>query len=44
MLFENERNMIIDKYWKWVYDMKLLDQVHDVMRRKHYSIRTEHAY
>jgi len=24
--------------------MKLLDQVRDVMRRKHYSIRTEHAY
>jgi len=24
--------------------MKLLDQVGDVMRRKHYSIRTEHAY
>ncbi|MBW1674979.1 MAG: phage integrase N-terminal SAM-like domain-containing protein [Deltaproteobacteria bacterium] len=24
--------------------MKLLDHVRDVMRRKHYSIRTEHAY
>ncbi len=24
--------------------MKLLDQVRDVMCRKHYSIRTEHAY
>jgi uncharacterized membrane protein len=24
--------------------MKLLDQVRDVMRKKHYSIRTEHAY
>jgi len=24
--------------------MGLLDQVRDVMRRKHYSIRTEHAY
>jgi len=24
--------------------MKLLDQVRDVMRTKHYSIRTEHAY
>jgi len=24
--------------------MKLLDQVRDVMRRKHYSIRTEQAY
>jgi len=24
--------------------MKLLDQVYDVMRKKHYSIRTEHAY
>jgi hypothetical protein len=23
--------------------MRLLDQVRDVMRRKHYSIRTEHA-
>ena len=24
--------------------MKLLDQVRDVMRRKHYSIRTEQEY
>jgi len=24
--------------------MKLLDQVRDVMRRRHYSIRTEQAY
>jgi hypothetical protein len=24
--------------------MKVLDQVRDVMRRKHYSIRTEYAY
>ena len=24
--------------------MNLLDQVHDVMRKKHYSIRTEQAY
>jgi len=24
--------------------MKLLDQVRDVMLKRHYSIRTEHAY
>lgn len=24
--------------------MKLLDQVRDVLRKRHYSIRTEHAY
>jgi len=24
--------------------MKLLGQVHDVMLKKHYSIRTEHTY
>jgi hypothetical protein len=26
------------------YQMKLLDQVRDVIRKKHYSIRTEQAY
>lgn len=32
------------KTLKVSYSMKLLDQVRDVMRRKHYSIRTEQAY
>ena len=43
MFVKNSPNIEIDKYWKGVGDMKLLDQVRDVMRKKHYSIRTEQA-
>jgi len=28
----------------WGREMKLIDQVADVIRKKHYSIRTEEAY
>ena len=39
--YQNCLNRILrDIDWR----MKLLDQVRDVMRKKHYSIRTEHAY
>jgi len=43
VLPENDRNIEIEKYWKWVYGMKLLDQVRDVIREKYYSIRTEQS-
>ena len=44
MLSNSKRNIKIEKYWNRVCDMKLLDQVRDVMHKKHYSIRTEQVY
>ncbi len=44
MFFNNAFNIEINKYWIGVIEMRLLDQVRDVIRKKHYSIRTEQAY
>jgi integron integrase len=40
----NHFNIKINKYRIGVIEMRLLDQVRDVIRKKHYSIRTEQAY
>ena len=44
MLPDNDRNIEIEKYWNRVCDMKLLDQVRNVIREKYISIRTEQVY
>ena len=44
ILLQNRIYIEIVKYWKWVRDVRLLDQDRDVIRKKHYSIRTEQAY
>ena len=33
-----------NKLLKVIYSMELLDQVSEVIRKKHYSLRTEQAY
>ena len=41
MFSNNVRNIENEKHWKWLCDMKLLDQVCDVIQEKRYSTRTE---
>ncbi len=44
MFVNNAFNIEINKYRIGVIEMRLLDQVRDVIRKKHYSVRTEQAY
>ena len=44
MFVNNGFNIEINKYRIGVIEMRVLDQVGDVIRKKHYSIRTEQAY
>ena len=44
MFLKIEGNIEIEKYRKRAGHMKLLDQVRDVIHKKHYSIRAEQPY
>ncbi len=44
MFVNNAFNIEINKYRIGVIEMSLLVKVRDVIRKKHYSIRTEQAY